>query len=90
MVHVYGLSDSARENVSTAAKIAADVSQPNAADVDSQGRFPDESRLAPRFSEVTNVDQRSSGAVLTASPLKPFKRLQNYSLTRYHLAEARC
>ncbi len=42
MVHVYGLSDSARENVSTAARIAADVSQPNAADVDSQGRFPDE------------------------------------------------
>jgi alkylation response protein AidB-like acyl-CoA dehydrogenase len=46
MVHVYGLSDSARENFSIAEKIAADVSQPNAADVDSQGRFPDESMKA--------------------------------------------
>ncbi len=46
MVHVYGLSDSARKNVSAASKIAADVSQPNAADVDSQGRFPDESMKA--------------------------------------------
>ena len=46
MVHVYGLPDSARENVSAAAKIAAEVSQPNAADVDSEGRFPDESMKA--------------------------------------------
>ena len=46
MVHVYGLSDSARENVSTASKIAGDVSQPNASEVDSQGRFPDESMKA--------------------------------------------
>lgn len=46
MVHVYGLSDSARENVSAASKIAADVSQPNAVDVDSEGRFPDESMKA--------------------------------------------
>ena len=46
MVHVYGLSDSARENVSTATKIAADVSRPNADDVDSEGRFPDESMKA--------------------------------------------
>ena len=46
MVHVYGLPDSARENVSAAAKIAAEVSQPNAADVDSAGRFPDESMKA--------------------------------------------
>lgn len=46
MVHVYGLSDSARAIVSTAAEIAADVSQPNAADVDSEGRFPDESMKA--------------------------------------------
>jgi alkylation response protein AidB-like acyl-CoA dehydrogenase len=46
MVHVYDLSDSARANVSAAAKIAGDVSQPNAADVDSEGRFPDESMKA--------------------------------------------
>ena len=46
MVHVYGLSDSARAHVSTAARIATDVSQPNAADVDSKGRFPDESMKA--------------------------------------------
>ena len=46
MVHVYGLSDSAREYVSTASRIAADVAQPNAADVDSEGSFPDESMKA--------------------------------------------
>jgi alkylation response protein AidB-like acyl-CoA dehydrogenase len=46
MVHVYGLSDSAREYVSAAAKIAAEVCQPNAADVDFRGRFPDESMKA--------------------------------------------
>ncbi|HYR75860.1 MAG TPA: acyl-CoA dehydrogenase family protein [Pyrinomonadaceae bacterium] len=46
MVHVYGLSDSARAYVSTASKIAANVSQPNAAEVDSEGRFPDESMKA--------------------------------------------
>jgi alkylation response protein AidB-like acyl-CoA dehydrogenase len=42
MIHVYGLSNAALENVSTAAKLAAEVLAPNAADVDVQGRFPDE------------------------------------------------
>jgi alkylation response protein AidB-like acyl-CoA dehydrogenase len=42
MVHVYGLSSSASEHVSIAAKLAAEVLAPNAADVDTQGRFPDE------------------------------------------------
>src|SRR5215471_10406073 len=42
MVHVYGLSSTALGNVSIAAKLAAEVLAPNAADVDTQGRFPDE------------------------------------------------
>src|SRR5215471_8198549 len=42
MIHVYGLSDTALENVSIAAKLAAEVLAPNAADVDRQARFPDE------------------------------------------------
>jgi alkylation response protein AidB-like acyl-CoA dehydrogenase len=42
MIHVYGLSDTALENVSTASKLAAEVVAPHAADVDKQGRFPDE------------------------------------------------
>jgi alkylation response protein AidB-like acyl-CoA dehydrogenase len=46
MVHVYGLSNTALENVSIAAKLAAEVLAPNAADVDKQGRFPDESLKA--------------------------------------------
>jgi alkylation response protein AidB-like acyl-CoA dehydrogenase len=43
MVHVYGLSATAQEHVSTAARIAAEIALPNAADVDLQGRFPIES-----------------------------------------------
>src|SRR5712671_2142860 len=46
MVQVYGLSESAREHVSTASKIAADVSSPSAAEVDSAARFPVESMKA--------------------------------------------
>ena len=42
MVHVYGLSSSALEHVSIAANLAGEVLAPNAADVDTQGRFPDE------------------------------------------------
>ncbi len=42
MIHVYGLSDAARENVSIASKLAAEVLAANAAEVDAQGRFPDE------------------------------------------------
>jgi len=42
MIHVYGLSSTALDNVSIAAKLAAEVLAPNAADVDTQGRFPDE------------------------------------------------
>ncbi len=46
MVHVYGLSATAQDHVLTAAKIAADVASPNAADVDQKGRFPNESLQA--------------------------------------------
>src|SRR5260370_9662318 len=46
MVHVYRLSESARENVSAASKIATEVLLPNAADVDTQGRYPAESLKA--------------------------------------------
>jgi alkylation response protein AidB-like acyl-CoA dehydrogenase len=42
MTEVYGLSATALEQVRTAAKIATEVSAPNAADVDERGRFPDE------------------------------------------------
>jgi alkylation response protein AidB-like acyl-CoA dehydrogenase len=42
MIHAYGLSNSAQENVSTAAKLATEVLAPNAAEVDKQARFPDE------------------------------------------------
>lgn len=46
MLHVYRLSESAQEQVSAAAKIAAEVLEPNAADVDVRGRFPTESMKA--------------------------------------------
>jgi alkylation response protein AidB-like acyl-CoA dehydrogenase len=46
MVHVYRLSESAREKVSAAAKIATEVLLPNAADVDTRGRYPAESLKA--------------------------------------------
>src|SRR5262245_20616186 len=42
MIHAYGLSDSALEHVSSASKIANEVLAANAAEVDSQGRFPAE------------------------------------------------
>jgi alkylation response protein AidB-like acyl-CoA dehydrogenase len=42
MIHVYGLSNTASENVSIASKIAAEVLAVNAAEVDAQARFPDE------------------------------------------------
>ncbi|HBB96278.1 MAG TPA: acyl-CoA dehydrogenase [Blastocatellia bacterium] len=44
--HVYGLSASARENTSAAARIAAEVALPNSTEVDSAGRFPAESMAA--------------------------------------------
>src|SRR5213593_3754908 len=46
MVHVYRLSESAREKVSAASKIATEVLLPNAADVDTLGRYPAESLKA--------------------------------------------
>ncbi|HVI70703.1 MAG TPA: acyl-CoA dehydrogenase family protein, partial [Pyrinomonadaceae bacterium] len=46
MVHVYGLSSTAQSHVLTASTIAADIASPNAADVDQEGRFPDESMQA--------------------------------------------
>jgi alkylation response protein AidB-like acyl-CoA dehydrogenase len=46
MVHVYGLSATAAAHVASAAKIAAEVASPNAADVDLQARFPSESMTA--------------------------------------------
>jgi len=46
MVHVYGLSSTAQSHVLTASTIAADIASPNAADVDQEGRFPDESMKA--------------------------------------------
>jgi len=42
MRHVYGLSESAQENVSTASRIATEVALANAPDVDVHGRFPTE------------------------------------------------
>src|SRR5215831_12455072 len=46
MIHAYGLSNTALENVSIAANIAAEVLAPNAVEVDTQGRFPVESLRA--------------------------------------------
>ncbi|HUE81593.1 MAG TPA: acyl-CoA dehydrogenase family protein [Pyrinomonadaceae bacterium] len=43
MVHMYGLSESAQQHVSKAARIAKDIVLPNAGDVDVNGRFPTES-----------------------------------------------
>ncbi len=45
-VHVYGLSDSAREHTSVASAIANEVALPNSSEVDSAGRFPVESMKA--------------------------------------------
>jgi alkylation response protein AidB-like acyl-CoA dehydrogenase len=44
--HVYGLSASARENAAAAARIATEVALPNSNEVDSAGRFPEESMKA--------------------------------------------
>jgi alkylation response protein AidB-like acyl-CoA dehydrogenase len=46
MVHAYGLSPSAQENVAAASKIAKEVLSQHAADVDAQGRFPTEGMKA--------------------------------------------
>ena len=46
MVHAYGLSPSAQENVAAASTIAKEVLSQHAADVDSQGRFPIEGMKA--------------------------------------------
>jgi len=46
MVHVYGLSETGRDYVATASRIAAEVALPNAADVDTLARFPSESMKA--------------------------------------------
>jgi alkylation response protein AidB-like acyl-CoA dehydrogenase len=46
MVQVYGLSATALDHVATAAKIATEIAAPNAADVDSQARFPSQSMSA--------------------------------------------
>ena len=45
-VHVYGLSESARENTSAASAIANEVALPNSNEVDTAGRFPVESMNA--------------------------------------------
>lgn len=45
-VHVYGLSESARESTSAASRIANEVALPNSSDVDTAGRFPAESMNA--------------------------------------------
>jgi len=45
-VHVYGLSESARENTSAASTIANEVALPNSSEVDTAGRFPVESMNA--------------------------------------------
>jgi alkylation response protein AidB-like acyl-CoA dehydrogenase len=42
-VHVYGLSESARESTSAASTIATEVALPNSSEVDTAGRFPEES-----------------------------------------------
>ncbi|HEY6803069.1 MAG TPA: acyl-CoA dehydrogenase family protein [Pyrinomonadaceae bacterium] len=46
MIHVYGFSPAGENHVSTATKIASEVAAPNAADVDQNGRFPQESMQA--------------------------------------------
>src|SRR5207237_2786278 len=46
MVHAYGLSPSAQENVAAASTIAKEVLSQHAPDVDSQGRFPIEGMKA--------------------------------------------
>jgi alkylation response protein AidB-like acyl-CoA dehydrogenase len=46
MVHVYGLTESAKEHVSRAARIATEVALPHSADVDLNARFPAESLAA--------------------------------------------
>ncbi len=46
MLHVYTLSESAKENVFRASKIATDIALPNASDVDVNARFPTESMAA--------------------------------------------
>ena len=45
-VHVYGLSESARESTSAASTIANEVALPNSSEVDTAGRFPVESMNA--------------------------------------------
>jgi len=45
-VHVYGLSESARENTSAASTIANEVALPNSSEVDTAGRFPVETMSA--------------------------------------------
>jgi len=45
-VHVYGLSESARESTSAASRIANEVALPNSNEVDTAGRFPVESMNA--------------------------------------------
>ena len=42
-VHVYGLSESAREHASAASTIANEIALPNSSEVDTAGRFPVES-----------------------------------------------
>jgi len=46
MVHAYGLSPSAQENVAAASTIAKQVLSQHAAEVDTQGRFPTEGMKA--------------------------------------------
>jgi len=46
MVHAYGIPATALEHVSTATRIASEISLPNSAEVDSEGRFPSESLSA--------------------------------------------
>jgi alkylation response protein AidB-like acyl-CoA dehydrogenase len=43
MVHVYGFPSTSQEHVSTAARIASEISLPNASEVDTEARFPGES-----------------------------------------------
>src|SRR5437879_2027397 len=45
-VHVYGLSESARECTSAASRIANEIASPNSSEVDTAGRFPVESMKA--------------------------------------------
>ena len=73
MVHVYGLSDSAREILD-------------------RGK-----NCCPRCDLISTSLQRGDQcrpkifrSRLNGFPAKTVQRLQNYSLTRYHLAEAGC